>query len=78
LDLLTAAERSFRLLINTVSGIGPKIALGMSGMSAVALRGAVAQAMSKPFRSLCRKNCGTIVVQLARLRQRWEAAARTK
>ena len=41
---MTAAERDlFRLLINTVSGIGPKIALNvLSGMNPVALRGAVA------------------------------------
>src|SRR6476659_5612127 len=43
---MTAAERDmFRLLINTVSGIGPKIALNiLSGMNVTALRGAVAQA----------------------------------
>jgi len=41
---MTAAERElFRLLINTVSGIGPKIALNiLSGMNATAFRGAVA------------------------------------
>jgi len=41
---MTAAERDlFRLLIHTVSGIGPKIALNvLSGMNVVALRGAVA------------------------------------
>ena len=41
---VTAAERDlFRLLINTVSGIGPKIALNaLSGMSVTAFRGAVA------------------------------------
>ena len=40
----SAAERElFRLLINNVSGIGPKTALNiLSGMNAVALRGAVA------------------------------------
>ena len=40
---MTAAERElFRLLINTVSGIGPKIALNiLSGMNVTALRGAV-------------------------------------
>src|SRR5213083_2761379 len=42
---MTAAERElFRLLINTVSGIGPKIALNiLSGMNATAFRGAVAR-----------------------------------
>src|SRR6266403_6102743 len=41
---MTAQEREmFRLLINTVSGIGPKIALNvLSGMNVTALRGAVA------------------------------------
>jgi holliday junction DNA helicase RuvA len=41
---MTAAERQlFRLLITTVSGIGPKIALNiLSGISVTALRGAVA------------------------------------
>lgn len=41
---MTAAERElFRLLINTVSGIGPKIALNiLSGISVTAFRGAVA------------------------------------
>jgi Holliday junction DNA helicase RuvA len=40
----TAAERElFRLLINTVSGIGPKIALNvLSGISVTAFKGAVA------------------------------------
>jgi len=41
---MTAAERElFRLLIHTVSGIGPKIALNiLSGITVTALRGAVA------------------------------------
>ena len=41
---MTTAERDlFRLLINTVSGIGPRIALNvLSGMNVVAFRGAVA------------------------------------
>jgi Holliday junction DNA helicase RuvA len=41
---MSSAERDlFRLLINTVSGIGPKIALNvLSGISVVAFRGAVA------------------------------------
>ena len=40
----TAAERDlFRLLINTVSGVGPKLALSiLSGMSPVVFRGAIA------------------------------------
>lgn len=41
---MSAAERDlFRLLINSVSGIGPKTALNiLSGMNATAFRGAVA------------------------------------
>ncbi|HYV27068.1 MAG TPA: Holliday junction branch migration protein RuvA, partial [Candidatus Eisenbacteria bacterium] len=41
---MTAAERElFRMLINNVSGIGPKTALNvLSGMNVVAFRGAVA------------------------------------
>jgi Holliday junction DNA helicase RuvA len=41
---MTVAERElFRLLINTVSGIGPKLALNvLSGISVTAFRGAVA------------------------------------
>src|SRR5690349_19905557 len=41
---MTAQERDlFRMLINTVSGIGPKIALNiLSGMNPTAFRGAVA------------------------------------
>src|SRR5256885_11871187 len=41
---MTSAERDlFRLLINTVSGIGPKTALNvLSGMNVTAFRGAVA------------------------------------
>src|SRR5438132_583830 len=43
---MSAAERElFRLLINNVSGIGPKIALNiLSGISVTAFRGAVANA----------------------------------
>src|SRR5712671_218400 len=42
---MTAAERDlFRLLINNVSGIGPKTALNvLSGMTPTAFRGAVAK-----------------------------------
>ncbi len=42
---MSAAERElFRLLVNTVSGIGPKIALNvLSGISVTAFRGAVAK-----------------------------------
>src|SRR5438270_10786938 len=42
---MSSAERQlFRLLINNVSGIGPKIALNiLSGISVIAFRGAVAE-----------------------------------
>ena len=51
---LTAAERDlFRLLIHTVSGIGPKIALSvLSGMSVAAFRGAVAAGDVKALSSV--------------------------
>jgi Holliday junction DNA helicase RuvA len=46
---MTATERQvFRLLINTVSGIGPKIALNiLSGITVTAFRGAVAGSDAK-------------------------------
>jgi Holliday junction DNA helicase RuvA len=66
---VTAAERQlFRLLINTVSGIGPKIALSvLSGMSVVALRGAVAQGDVKALSQISgvgKKTAERIVVEL--------------
>ena len=66
---MTAAERDmFRLLINTVSGIGPKIALNiLSGMNVVALRGAVAQGDIKSLSQISgvgRKTAERIVVEL--------------
>jgi Holliday junction DNA helicase RuvA len=65
----TAAERDlFRLLINSVSGIGPKTALNiLSGMNVVTFRGAVA---SSDFKSLSqisgvgKKTAERIVVEL--------------
>ena len=58
----------FRLLINTVSGIGPKIALNiLSGMNVTALRGAVAQADIKSLSSISgvgRKTAERIIVEL--------------
>src|SRR5271166_5919671 len=58
----------FRLLINTVSGIGPKIALNiLSGISVTAFRGAVAnsdvQALSQ-ISGVGRKTAERIVVEL--------------
>ena len=66
---MTAQERDmFRLLINTVSGIGPKIALNiLSGMNVTALRGAVAQADIKSLSKISgvgRKTAERIVVEL--------------
>jgi Holliday junction DNA helicase RuvA len=66
---MTTAERDlFRLLINTVSGIGPKIALNvLSGMNPVALRGAVANGDVKALSQISgvgRKTAERIVVEL--------------
>jgi holliday junction DNA helicase RuvA len=66
---MTSAEREmFRLLINTVSGIGPKIALNvLSGMNVTALRGAVASANVKALSQISgvgRKTAERIVVEL--------------
>ena len=66
---MTAAERDlFRLLINAVSGIGPKIALNiLSGMNPVAFRGAVARADVKALSQISgvgKKTAERIVVEL--------------
>ena len=66
---MTAAERDlFRLLIHTVSGIGPKIALNvLSGMNPVALRGAVAKGDVKALSQISgvgKKTAERIVVEL--------------
>src|SRR5689334_8529689 len=66
---MSAAERDmFRLLINTVSGIGPKIALNvLSGMNVVALRGAVAKGDIKSLSQISgvgKKTAERIVVEL--------------
>jgi len=66
---MTAAERDmFRLLINTVSGIGPKIALNvLSGMNVTALRGAVANGDVKSLSQISgvgKKTAERIVVEL--------------
>jgi Holliday junction DNA helicase RuvA len=65
----TAAERDlFRLLINTVGGIGPKIALNvLSGMNPTAFRGAVANGDVKALSQISgvgRKTAERIVVEL--------------
>lgn len=58
----------FRLLINTVSGIGPKIALNiLSGISVTAFRGAVANADLKALSQISgvgRKTAERIIVEL--------------
>lgn len=66
---MSPAERSlFRLLINTVSGIGPKIALNvLSGMSVGAFKGAVANGDVKALSQISgvgRKTAERIVVEL--------------
>jgi len=66
---MTAAERDlFRLLVHTVSGIGPKIALNvLSGMNVVALRGAVAGGDVKALSQISgvgKKTAERIVVEL--------------
>lgn len=66
---MTAAERDmFRLLINTVSGIGPKIALNiLSGVNIAALRSAVAMGDVKSLSQISgvgKKTAERIVVEL--------------
>jgi holliday junction DNA helicase RuvA len=66
---MTAPERElFRLLIDTVSGIGPKIALNiLSGMNPVAFRGAVAGGDVKALSGISgvgKKTAERIVVEL--------------
>jgi Holliday junction DNA helicase RuvA len=66
---MTHPEREmFRLLINTVSGIGPKIALNvLSGMNVTALRGAVANSDVKALSQISgvgKKTAERIVIEL--------------
>ncbi len=66
---MTAAERDlFRLLIHSVSGIGPKTALNiLSGMNPVALRGAVANGDVKALSQISgvgKKTAERIVIEL--------------
>ena len=80
---MTPGERElFRLLINTVSGIGPKIALNiLSGMNAVSFRGAVANGDVKSLSQISgvgRKTAERIVVELrdkVGAAGAWEAAS---
>jgi Holliday junction DNA helicase RuvA len=66
---MTAAERDlFRLLVHTVSGIGPKIALNiLSGINVTAFRGAVAGGDVKALSQISgvgKKTAERIVVEL--------------
>jgi Holliday junction DNA helicase RuvA len=66
---MTSSERElFRLLINTVSGIGPKIALNiLSGISVTAFRGAVANGDIKSLSQISgvgKKTAERMVVEL--------------
>lgn len=66
---MTPQERDlFRLLINTVSGIGPKIALNvLSGISVTAFRGAVANSDTKALSQISgvgKKTAERIIVEL--------------
>lgn len=66
---MTVEERElFRMLINTVSGIGPKIALNvLSGMNVTAFRGAVANGDVKSLSQISgvgKKTAERIVVEL--------------
>lgn len=66
---MTPAERDlFRLLINTVSGIGPKIALNvLSGISVIAFRGAVSNGDVKALSQISgigKKTAERIIVEL--------------
>src|SRR5438477_6721603 len=80
---MTAQEREmFRLLINTVSGIGPKIALNvLSGMNVTAFRGAVANSDVKALSQISgvgKKTAERIVVELkdkVGAAGAWEAAS---
>jgi holliday junction DNA helicase RuvA len=80
---MSAAERDlFRLLINTVSGIGPKIALNvLSGISVAAFRGAVANSDVKALSQISgvgRKTAERMVVELkdkVGAAGAWEAAS---
>lgn len=65
----SASERDlFRLLVNNVSGIGPKIALNvLSGISVTAFRGAVANSDTKALAQISgvgKKTAERIVVEL--------------
>ena len=80
---MTAGERDlFRLLINTVSGIGPKLALNvLSGMNLTSFRGAVANGDIKALSQISgvgKKTAERIIVELrdkVGVAGAWEAAS---
>ncbi|HEY1788822.1 MAG TPA: Holliday junction branch migration protein RuvA [Verrucomicrobiae bacterium] len=80
---MSTAERDlFRLLINTVSGIGPKIALNiLSGISVTAFRGAVANSDVKSLSQISGVGKKTAERMVVELRDKvgatgaWEAAS---
>ena len=80
---MTSAERDlFRLLINTVSGIGPKIALNiLSGINVTAFRGAIANGDIKSLSQISgvgKKTAERIIVELKDkigMAGAWEAAS---
>ena len=80
---MTAAERElFRLLINTVSGIGPKTALNiLSGINVTTFRGAVANSDVKALSQISgvgKKTAERIVLELkdkVGVAAAWEAAS---
>jgi Holliday junction DNA helicase RuvA len=80
---MSVAERDlFRLLVNTVTGIGPKIALNvLSGVSVTAFRGAVANSDVKTLSQISgvgRKTAERIIVELrdkVGAAGAWEAAS---
>ncbi len=79
----TVAERDlFRLLINTVSGVGPKLALSiLSGMTPVVFRGAIASGDVKALSRISgvgKKTAERLVVELkdkVGAASAWEAAS---
>ena len=80
---MTPAERDlFRLLVNNVSGIGPKLALAvLSGMSVNNFKAAVvnsdvaALSKSAALEKDSRANCSRIKDKLGKLAAAWEAAS---
>jgi holliday junction DNA helicase RuvA len=80
---MTTAERDlFRLLINTVSGIGPKLALNvLSGISVTAFRGAVAKGDVRALSQISGVGKKTAERMIVELRDKvgaagaWEAAS---